>query len=247
MATYVGLHNRVYLAHLDLSGNATAVDGGTLTRDMKPGTTFNDGGYTCVKPGLISGEGRVTFLQDWAADVIDDELSVGQLGTQYPFTVVPNPTGTVTAGDPAYIARGVLGSLNPGLGVKGEMATGEFMLPFDTAAPQAKVLHPSAARTTTGNGTAVALTGPTASQTLYASLHVIAYSGLTNVVFKIQSDDSSGMASATDRITFTTVTAAGASEWKTVAGNFSTETHLRATWTVTGTGSITFVIAAGVI
>lgn len=246
MATYVGVHNRVYLGHLDLSGYTHMVDSGSLTRAMQPCTTHGDGGYSCVKPGLISGAGRVEFYQDWAADALDDEMSVGQLGTQYPFSVAPNPTGTLAAGDPAYISRGVLGTLNPGLGMKGEMASGEFVVPFDTAVPQAKVLHPKAARTTTGNGTAVTMAGPTAAQTLYAALHVTAYSGLTNVVFKIQSDDSSGMASATDRITFTTVTGT-TSQWASVAGSFSSETHVRVSWTVSGTGSVSFFVAAGVI
>lgn len=246
MATYVGLHNRVYLGHLDLSGHAHQVNSGTLTRAMQNSETFDDGGYSCVLPGLISGEGRVMFRQDWAANELDDQISVGQLGTQYPFTVVPNPTGTVTAGDAAYIARGLIGDIDPGLGLKGEIANGEFGIPFDTATAQALVLHPLASRTATGNGTAVALTGPSASQKLYAALHVTAYDSITNLVVKVQTDDGSGFSTPTDRITFSTVTGK-TSEWSSVAGDFSTETHVRVTYTITGSGSVSFVVAAGVI
>lgn len=247
MATFIGVHNRVYFGHLDLSGLTNEVNFGTLTREMKDRTTFNDGGYTCVLPGEISGDAMVRGFNDWAADVLDDEISIAQLGSQYPITVAPNPTGTVTAGDACWLSRGLVGNYNPfGAGDKGEMAGFEFGIPYDTAIVQAKVAHPSAARTTTGNGTAVALTGPTASQKLYAALHVTAYSGLTNVVFKIQSDDGSGMATPTDRITFATVTGT-TSEFASVAGSFSSETHHRITWTLTGAGSVTFACAFGVI
>lgn len=246
MATFVGVSNRVYLAHLDLSGLANEVNFGDLTRDMKECTTFNDGGYTCVKPGLISGEGSVKGYQDWVADVLDDEISIGQLGTQYAFSVVPNPTGTVTAGDRAWLSRGVLSKDMPMTGAKGEMGGFEMTLSYDTAVAQGYIGHPSAARTTTGTGTAVAQAGPTAAQKLYSALHVTAYSGFTNVVVKVQSDDSSGFPSATDRITHTTITGV-TNEFSSVAGSFSSETHLRTTWTVTGSGSITFVNTFGVI
>lgn len=246
MATLVGSGHRIYLAHLDLSGLANKVNFGDLTRDMKDSTTFNDGGYKCVKPGLITGEGNVSGFQDFAADVLDDEISIGQLGSQYPFTVIPSAAGTVTAGDTAWFSRGLIGSDNPLGGAKGEMASFEIGVPYDTVITQGKVLYPSTATTSDTNGTAVALTGPTASQSLYAALHVTAYSGLTNAVIKIQSDDSGAMSSPTDRITFTTVTGT-TYQFTSVAGSFSSETHLRATIDVTGTGSITCVVVAGVL
>lgn len=246
MASFVGLHNRIYLGHLDLSGLANKVTFGALTRQMQESTTFNDGGYRCVLPGLISGEASVSGNQDWAADILDDEISVGQLGTQYAFSVFPNPTGTVAAGDAAWLARGVLDTAEPLKGAVGDVASFMQHLAYDTACARGQVAHPSAARTSTGNGTALTLTGPTASQRLYAALHVTAYSGLTNVVFKVQSDDNSGFSSPTDRITFATVTGR-TNEFASVAGNFSTETHHRVTWTVTGSGSVTFVCAVGVV
>lgn len=246
MATFVGLHNRVYLGHLDLSGQARQVDFGTLTAAMADVTTFNDGGYTCVLPGLRSGSFSVTANQDFAADVLDDELGVAALGAQYAVTVVPNPSGTVAAGDACWLSRGVIGSYNPVDGAVGAVASAMLTMPYDTGTIRGVVGHPLAARTTTGNGTAIALTGPTTSQKLWAALHVTAYSGLTNVVVKVQSDDGSGFASATDRITFATVTGK-TSEFATLAGYGATETHHRATWTVSGTGSISFVVAFGVL
>jgi hypothetical protein len=246
MPSFVGLHNRVYVAHLDLSGLANRVSFGPLAREMKTTATFNDGGYNTVIPGLISGACEIGGNQDFAVDVLDDDISIGQIGSQYPVTVMPNPTGTVAAGDACWIARGVVGKLDPLAGAKGDVAGFTLSLAYDSAVVQAKVAHPHAARTTSGNGTAVALTGPTASQALYAALHVTAYSGLTNVVFKVQSDDNSGFLSPTDRITFSTVTGR-THEWKSVAGPFSSETYHRVTWTVTGSGSVSFTVAFGVI
>lgn len=246
MANFVGLHNRIYMGHLDLSGLASSVEFGQLNREMRERNTYNDGGYRCVLPGVISGTGQVSGFQDWAADVLDDEVSIGQLGSQYAFTVIPNPTGTVTAGDAAWFSRGVVGSVQPFAGAVGDIATFELGLSFDTAPVDGLVAHPLAARTSTGTGTAVALAGPTASQKLWAALHVTAYTGLTNVVFKVQSDDNSSFTSASDRITFATVSGT-TSEFASVAGAFASETHHRVTWTVTGTGSVSFVAAFGVI
>lgn len=248
MGSFVGIGNRVYVNALDLSGLADRVDFGTLTRAMQPCTTFNDGGYTCVKPGLISGEAAIHGYQDWATGVFDDSLSMAQLGSQYPVTVVPNPTGTVAAGDSCWMSRGLVGKLSPMAGAKGEMADFELGMSYDTAIVQSKVAAPSAVVTTTGNGTAVVLAGPTAAQRLYCVLHVFAYSGFTNVVFTVESDDNGGFTTPAVRATFATVTSlATGPQFISVAGPWNTETHHRIVRTVSGAGSITFAAAFGVL
>jgi hypothetical protein len=246
MGTFVGVHNRVYLGQVNLTGYANRVNFGDLTRTMQTCTTFNDGGYTCVKPGLISATATIEGYQDFASGAVDDNFSVDELGTQFPLTVIPNPTGTVTVGDAAWLSRGVEAKLDPLSGAKGDM--GGFLLEaaYDTAIVQGKVAHAGTAVTTSGSSSAFALTGPTSSQSLYAALHVTAYSGLTNVVVKVQTDDNANFTSATDRITFTTATGL-TSQWSSVAGSFSTETHCRVLYTLTGSGSVTFACAVGVI
>jgi hypothetical protein len=248
MATYNGLAVQTWIGSLDLTDHTDTINFGPMQRAMTRCTTHADGGFECYKPGLISGEASLKGYQDFDTDQLDDDMSIGQLGSQYPITVLPNPgNGTPTYGDPAMLSRGLLGTLNPlGEGMKGEMAGIEASFPFDAAIARGLVGHPKTARTANGNGTAVALTGPTASQRLYAGLHVFAYSGFTNVVVKVQSDDAVGMASPTDRITFTTVTGR-TTEFASVAGSFSSETHHRVTWTVTGAGSITFGVVFGVL
>jgi hypothetical protein len=245
MATFVGLHNQIYWGHLDLTGQANQLDFSDLTREMKDATTFADGGYRSHLPGLISGSVKVGGFNDWAADVLDDEISTGQLGTQYPISVIPNPTGTVTAGDVAWFTRGVFSGHQLPM-TKGELAQFGMEAGLDTVIVRGQVAHAKAARTATGNGTTLTLTGPSATQSLYCGLHVTAFSGLTSLVVTVESDDASNMASATTRLTMATVTGT-TSEWKSVTGSFSGETHHRIVYTIVGTGSVTFAAFLGVI
>jgi hypothetical protein len=246
VASYVQTATRIYAGPLDLSGLANEVDFGPITVAMKDSTTFNDGGYSCVLPSIISGKATVKGFSDFATGRLDDTISIGQLGAQYAFTTIPNPTGTVTAADTAWFSRGVIDTTHPFTGPIGEMAKFELGLPFDTVVLPGKVAAPLAAVTANTNGTAVAMAGPTASQHLYAVVHVTALSGFSAVVFKIQSDDNSGFTSATDRITFTTATGV-TSQFASVAGSFSSETHHRITATVTGSGSVSYVSAFAVL
>lgn len=245
MSAFVSTSNQILVGALDATSVLNKLTFGPLKLATQDATTFADGGFTVTKPSLFSGEASLEGFQDYATSAISVTLTPSTLGSQYPITVVPNPTGTVTAGDACHMARGFITELPRDFTV-GQMAGGQLKVAYDTRFPFGYVAHPSAARTTDANGTAVALVGPTAAQKLVVALHVTAYSGLTNVVFKIQSDDNSGFSSATDRITFATVSGT-TSEWATVAGDFSTETHHRITWTVTGSGSVTFTAAFGVI
>lgn len=246
MATFVGVHNKIYLGHLDLTCHTRSVNFGALTRSMQDATTFCDGGYTAVKPGLISGQATIEGYQDWDADVLDDEISIAQLGSQYPITVLPNESGTVAVGDPAWLSRGVVATLNPMGGAKGEMAAFTIESAYDTAIVQGVVAHTATAVTTSGSDSGVVLAGPAAGESLYAALHVTAFDSLTSCSVVVETDDGAGFGSATSRITFSDVTGT-TSEWASAAGSFSSETHVRVRYTVVGSGSITFVVAVGVI
>jgi hypothetical protein len=245
MATYVDTASNMLVGQLDLTGLCEQYAFGDLSIAAVGFTTYADRGWVANKPGLKSGTFTATLFQDFAADVLDDDLGVAALGGTYAVTVVPDDP-TPAAGDLAWFSRGYLGRYNPLTGTVGDAAKAEIELPYDRPFVQGKLLHPKTARTANGNGTAVAMTGPTASQRLYAALHVTAYSGFTNVVVKVQSDDAAGMSTPTDRVTFSTVTGVG-SEYTSVAGGFSTESHVRSTWTVTGSGSISFVVVCGVL
>lgn len=96
-------------------------------------------------------------------------------------------------------------------------------------------LHDLTAETANGNSSTVD-NAASSSNGGMGFLHVTAFSGLTNIVVKFQ--DSPDNSAWTDRITFATVTAV-TSERKTMSG--SVARYRRALWTVTGTGSATFV------
>lgn len=245
MATHVATSTRIYAGHLDLSV-ASSVDFGTLTAARVSFSNFNSGGYEEYKPGLKSGTFTLQPFADFAAGAIDAELATAGMGVQYPISVDPCPTGTATAGDTAWFSRGILTKRKPWEGAVGAAAMAPLEFAYDTAFVQGKVAHPLASRTATGNGTTIALTGPTTSQRLYCALHVTAWSGLTSLVVTVQSDDNSGMTSATTQMTMATATGT-TSEFKSVAGYGATETHHRVVYTIVGTGSCSFTANIGVL
>jgi hypothetical protein len=98
------------------------------------------------------------------------------------------------------------------------------------------------------SGSAVAMAGPSASQSLYVALHVTATTGGGTWTVLVESDNDVGMATPTTRLTFATFTAQGW-QFESVAGSFSSETHLRVSWSVTGgtAPTATFAVSAFVL
>jgi hypothetical protein len=96
-------------------------------------------------------------------------------------------------------------------------------------------LHDLSAETANGNSSSVD-NAASSSNGGMGFVHVTAFSGLTNIIIKFQ--DSPDNSAWTDRITFATVTGV-TSERKTMSG--SVARYRRALWTVSGTGSATFV------
>lgn len=109
-----------------------------------------------------------------------------------------------------------------------------------------ELLH-NATRTATGSGGARQLGALSSEQRMYAALHVITVSGGTpSLTVKVQSDEDSGFASPTDRITFAAKSAAG-HDWSSVAGAV-TDDWWRVNFTISGTTpSFLFVVAAGIL
>lgn len=123
-----------------------------------------------------------------------------------------------------------------------------FSVNFKGAAPtiRSRVID-YATRTATANSTGFVLGAVSATQKLYAALHVTAASGTTpNLVVKLQSDDASGFLSPTDRVTFTAATAV-TSQYATPVAGAITDTYYRASATITGTSpSFTYLLMAGI-
>lgn len=231
----------VIVGSFDLSpftGNISESPGSVSVKEY---ATFAGGGYVQRCAAIKSGNFGLSGYCDHTNSTGINSAMADAMGTQY---AVQISTPGTAAGDRALVGRGICNHWMPMQTDPDNLAAFEFGLATDTAFTFGKVAAPLAAVTTSGlTGTAVALTGPTATQSLYAALNITAASG-TNLVVKVQSDDNSGFTSATDRITFSTASAVGW-QWSSVAGNLSTETYWRVVATV-ASGSFTFAVSFGV-
>lgn len=245
MGTAVAIDRRVYFGALDLTSLTEQAAFADIEAQEVSFTNFGSGGFKETRTGIISGAMTLTLFQDYASGVLDDSVAVG---SSYPLSVVlPATAGTLAEGDIAYVATSSITKYQPRDGATGDAAKAQIVAPYSGRFAYGRLGHALAARTTSSNSTGFAYGGPSASQYMVANIHVTAYSGLTSIAVKVQSDDNSGFTSPTDRLSFTSVTAIGA-ENKTAVGSsgWASETYHRVVWTVSGTGSCTFAVTLGV-
>lgn len=248
MAVQAFTNAQVLIADLDASpfiNNVTSA----VSVDMLDSTVCGTGGYRSFAPGMRVGTMAASGFQDWAVGGFFEKISgPGDGGLSTLMSVAPiAPAATLTAGDPVAFMRGPISMLDGGSGAADELATMGIELANDSVFAMGVSLHPLATRSSTASGTVVAFPGPTASQTLWAGLHVTSGSGGTLTV-TVQTDDAVGFPSATTRITFTATTGpvAQGQMLSLTPVNISTETHIRTSWTITA-GSFTFAVVAGIV
>lgn len=193
--------------------------------DDQDSTVFGSGGWKGRVGGLkdvdLSLEG---FWQSATSDAVDPE-SFPDLGVpDRPITV--SPTGTaldvaylLQAGKFKYSIGDQVGNLMPfKLECSGTNGVGVV---------RGQVAKARGSVSGTGPlGSAVNLGAPTASQYVYAALHIFGTPG-TTITVQVQSDDNAGMSSPTTRGTIGPLTAAGGTWLARVAGPFSGETYWR--------------------
>ena len=233
---------KLYVGQYDLSGDMHKLElrYGAELLDV---TTF--GQTTRIRKGGLKTVG-LSAEGYWSGgtDLVDDAL-FAKIGVQnVPITIAK---GGETLDNDAYLFRCIHGVYTPGASI-GEM------LRFSVSAEgsggvgvaRGKLLHVGA-ETATGNETGSQLGALSATQSLYAALHVLTVSGSTPTFdLDIESDDNSGFTSATSRISFTQATGI-TSEWKSVAGAI-TDDWWRVAFTIGGsTPSFEFVLAAGIL
>jgi len=238
MATQVLQNCKCWLDKYELHGslNAMALE---YSAEMLDDTTFghdtksNKGGLKTVK---AQHEGL------WDSDTLDPAL-FGLIGTaDKPMTISP-VAGAV--GDIAYFFLSNLATYNPASGSVGEIVG--FSVAADSTGNliRGEILLNSAALTASGNGTARELGAVSATQSLYASLHVMSASAADTLDVVVQSDVDANFSTPTTQITFTQATAA-TSEWKTAAGAIA-DTFYRISYTIAGTSpSFSAVVAVGI-
>jgi len=141
-----------------------------------------------------------------------------------------------TIGQPAMIVNSNIQGFDVPASVKDTVSLNIDAMP-DDGVDMGVSLHDHTAETADGNGASVNNLAATTNGGV-ASLHVTAFSGLTNNIIKVQHSTDNSI--WTDLVTFTTVTGP-TFQRSTVAGTVNQ--YLRAFWDVTGSGTNTFVVA----
>ncbi len=240
MAEFVIKDGKVFLAGYDLSGdvNAAAID---YSADALDVTCLGDSTHI-----RIGGIKTVTAQVEGYYDGTDnDQQLFSRIGTaDVPLTICPQDANE---GSRAYTFKTMVASYSPG-GSLGEAMT--FSVSGEATGYELVqgVVLLNGTKTVTGNGTGQLLTAVTATQQLFAALHITAVGdAAAALVVKIQSDDNSGFTTPVDRITFTSANAIGA-QWATPVNGPITDTYWRAVWTITGgtTPSFTFIVPMGI-
>jgi len=243
MASQVIKDAKLYVGEYDLSGDhvSIALTYGSEPQDdtaMGDDTRSNAGGLKTVS---FSGEGF------WSGgdNAVDDAI-FGKIGTaNVPMTIAP--AGETLAND-AYLFRATPDNYAPGAGV-GEMF--RFSVSANGSGGVGAVrgiLAHVGSETETGSETKQELGAVSASQSVYAALHVLTVSGTDPTLdVLVRSDANADAGGESTRLTFTQATAI-TSEWKSLAGAI-TDTFWDVSWTIGGTNTPTFefVVSVGIL
>lgn len=239
MAKEIALSRKLWLDGFDLSGdlNAIALEYGARIVDV---TTFAD--LTEIGlPGLKTVAFNHQGIWDGDADKVDDVL-FARIGAQ---KNVMSISQNGIEGAIVFSLESILAQYTPGASV------GEAFAFSVTGAAAGRLVRATLVKngveTANGDGTAFNLGQVSATQRLYAALHVIAASGASPTLdVTIESDDAMGFLSPVVRITFAQKTGIGA-EWAAPIDGPLTDTWWRASWDITGgTPSFNFVVVVGI-
>ena len=187
-------------------------------------------------------DARVHYEGYYDADPYDTTIlaNLGTVNVPVAFAPVDGVEGSV-----AYMLRAATAEYAPG-GAVGEV--GRFAVSAEGSAGDRLVrgtILVDATKTLTGTGTAFNLGAVSATQRVYASLHVFAASAGDTLDVTVQSDSAQGFPSPTTRLTFAQKAAIGA-EWVSAAGAI-TDTWWRIAWTIGGASpSFDLVVIVGI-
>lgn len=201
-------------------------------------TTMCSGGWSTVKGGLKTWTAEVEGFNDLdgSGGSSIDSRNWGQLGSNDPWGLTHT---TAADGGVCYFGNGLLTSVHP----QGPEVGAAGRLAAKWAGSSAFVRGQVAVNDTldgTDDGTTLDFGASLATtMKVYAAIWVtsVGGTGTPTVTVKVQSDDNSGFTSATDRISFSAVTAIGA-QWATPIAFPSGERYWRMTWTVSGTNPL---------
>lgn len=219
MSAFVLTSSTVWADGLELTNNASEISIKTSV-DEQEVTTFGSGGYRARIGGLKTVEADVKGI--W--EIATDATAWTGLGVA---DQVMTFTSNGTAAEPAWFFQGSnftverfgkIGEVDPfGLSIMSTNAQGLISGQLTKAKGNVSA--------TGALGSVVNLGAPTSTQYVYAVLHV--FTAATTITVQVQSDDNSGMTSATTRGTIGPVTTTGGTWMTRVAGPFAGETYWR--------------------
>lgn len=236
MGTFVQTQVKLYVDGYDFSGdmNAIAMAYGAEAKDA---TTY--GQDTRIHKGGLK---TVSLAEAglWDGSATKDKIWFDNIGSNgKPVSVMPT---TGAEGERAFFFNSLKSQYTP------EMPLGELMKFGVTAQTrsdlvQGTVLFPLTTAGSTDVGTALNLGAVSATQSLYAAVHVMAVSGTNPTLdVTIESDTAEGFPSTATKLTFTQNTAIG-SEFKSVGPAAITDTWWRISYTIGGTNTPSFQFA----
>ena len=233
MAIFTLTDGRCFIEGYDLSSHVNSMNL-NLTSEELDTTSINSGGYRSRTGGLQDAQFTANGYFEAGANK-PDALLGASTGSEHIITVMADSG----AGNTSYFFKATQFDYTL-LGAVGDLT------PFNISASQSadkpikatQMNDDSATITASGNTTGRQLGAVSATQSVYASIHVWSVAGTSTptLTAKIQSDDNSSFTSATDRITMSSATAI-TSEYKSQAGAI-TDDYWRVNWTVSGTSPI---------
>lgn len=244
MAKQVVTARSVYLGSLDLAGNLNQIDLEATAPEVDMTNLASAGVYEGLC-GIKKVTGNFQGFWESAGTNGDPDAEVhSRIGTTNLIsTAMAYPPA---AGDVAYFVNGLETQYTLG-GMVGEAARLGVQLAGTAPLVRGKWVE-IIARTATGNSAAQNLGTISASQRLALAVHVTAVSGTDPTLdLVIESDEDSGFASATARITVPQFTTPG-SYYTTLAGPITPDDEYRVAATIGGTDTPTFTyrVALGV-
>ena len=233
----------ILVGSVQMAGHAKNVNCQTTVAPLDT-TALSATGWTSLIGGNKTGTVDLEFMQDVAAGSVDATLWP-YLGT----SGVPHSLVTASAdGSTAYLMQGIPLSYTPIEGEPGGLAMGRISgQASGSPVVRGQLIHPTAAaRTSSSTGTAFQTGAVSATQRVYAALHVLAASGTTpSLTVTVQSDNASNFPSATARVSFAAKTDVGY-EWSSTAGAI-TDDWWRVSYTISGTNpSFLFAVTVGI-
>ncbi len=245
MAELVLTDAKVWFDGVDISGHLNAIAFNTGA-EILDSTKFGSGGFRQKLAGLklatFAHEGH--FSAGTATD-IDDHLFPRVGSTGLPMTAAAEGGQD---GEDAWLLRVAEAEYSPISGAVGEILSISFSgESSDDTLVKGTIMANLTAQTSSASGVARQLGAPSASQEVFAALHVLAASGSSPTLdVDIESDDAMGFASATVRGSFAQATAVG-SEWLAPIAGPITDDWWRINFAIAGgTPSFDFTVAIGI-